>query len=169
MKFLNLGGLTTPEKVREGRHRPANDAAAPGVHNDREIQEAGPRTDVRDVGYPELIRPVSREISIDQVSSHLPIAITVGGSTPFATTYTLQACSTHQARNALATDPLPLGYKFLVYARDTTGAVRTLVYLHDPFRQSRIGLCSWRQRPLEPRVVPTGGDFQDPAHRGYFI
>ena len=78
-----------------GRHRPANDAAAPGVHNDREIQEAGPRTDVSDVGYPELIRPVSREISIDQKSSHLqPIAITVGGSTPFATTYTLQACST---------------------------------------------------------------------------
>ena len=46
-----------------GRHRPANDAAAPGVHNDREIQEAGPRADVSDGGYPELIRPVSREFS----------------------------------------------------------------------------------------------------------
>ena len=88
---------------------------------------------------------------------------------PFATTYALQACSTHQARNALATDPLPLGYKLLVYARDTVGAIRTLVNLHDPFRQSHIGLRSCRQRPLEPRVVPTGGDFQDPAHRGYFI
>ena len=67
---------STSVGAQMGRHRPANDAAAPGVHNDREIQEAGPRTDVSDVGYPELIRPVSREISIDQKSSHLPIAST---------------------------------------------------------------------------------------------
>ena len=82
---MTASGLSLPERhiqrlehqlaAQMGRHRPANDAAAPGVHNDREIQEAGPRTDVSDVGYPELIRPVSREISIDQKSNHLPIAL----------------------------------------------------------------------------------------------
>ena len=66
--IFNASSTSSPAQM--GRHRPANDAAAPGVHNDREIQEAGPHTDVSDVGYPEMIMPVRREISIDQVSSH---------------------------------------------------------------------------------------------------
>jgi hypothetical protein len=45
------------------RHRPADDATAPRVEDNGEVQEAGPGRDVRDVGDPELIRGGRREVA----------------------------------------------------------------------------------------------------------
>ena len=40
-------------------HRPADDAAAEGIDDDRQIDELLLQADVGDVGHPQLIGPVS--------------------------------------------------------------------------------------------------------------
>ena len=50
-----------------GCHGPADDAPTPRVEHDGEIQEAGPRRDVRDVRDPQPIRARRRELAIDEV------------------------------------------------------------------------------------------------------
>src|SRR2546428_1906144 len=49
------------------RHRPSDDLATPHVQYDGEIEEPHPRRYVRDVGYPQCIRLVGYELSIDQI------------------------------------------------------------------------------------------------------
>ena len=49
------------------RHRPADDATAPRVEDDGQVQEAGPGRDVRDVGDPELIGTGGDELALDQI------------------------------------------------------------------------------------------------------
>ena len=46
------------------RHGPANDAPRPDVEHEGEIEEAGPRRDVRDGGHPETIRARCSELPI---------------------------------------------------------------------------------------------------------
>ena len=53
------------------RHRPADDAAAPDIEHDGQVEEARPGRDVGDVGHPELVRAVGREVPIDQIGRGL--------------------------------------------------------------------------------------------------
>jgi len=50
-----------------GCHRPADDAATPRVEHDGEIQDAGPRGDVRDVRDPQPIGAGRRELTVDEI------------------------------------------------------------------------------------------------------
>jgi hypothetical protein len=38
--------------VQGDRHRPADDPAAECIKNDRQIEEAGPRRNIRDISHP---------------------------------------------------------------------------------------------------------------------
>ena len=57
------------------RHRPADDAPAPRVEHDGEVEEAGPRRDVGDVGDPELVGPGRREVAVDEIGRGPRVAI----------------------------------------------------------------------------------------------
>jgi hypothetical protein len=48
-------------------HRPADNLAAPGIQNYCEIEKTARRRHEGDVGNPELVRPESPEIAVDQV------------------------------------------------------------------------------------------------------
>ena len=59
------GGVPLPERhpksvqyelfAQMGFHSPADYAPAPGINDDGQIQRAGPRRDIRNVGYPEAV------------------------------------------------------------------------------------------------------------------
>src|SRR5690348_4128719 len=70
-------------RVQCQRHRPADDTAAEGIEHDRQIEEAGPRRDIRDVGNPELVGLFSNEVAVDEIRSLAP-AVANGGDGTFA-------------------------------------------------------------------------------------
>ncbi len=61
-------------------------------------------------------------------------------------------------------DPFPC--KLGVDAGRTLGAFGTLMDRFDLLGQDFVFLRSPGRRPLQPRIVPTGGDCQHAAHRG---
>ena len=46
---------------------PADDEAAEDVEDERDVDEAGPGTDIREVGDPETVRGGRREVALDEV------------------------------------------------------------------------------------------------------
>ena len=60
--------------VQRGRHRPTNDPATEDIEHDRQIQEAHPRRDIRDISDPQHIRRIRRERTVDQIG-RLPPAV----------------------------------------------------------------------------------------------
>src|SRR2546425_656877 len=54
-------------RAEVGGHGPADHTAAPGIEHDGEIQEAGPRRDVGDVGHPEAIGAGDGEGALDKI------------------------------------------------------------------------------------------------------
>src|SRR5664279_3860486 len=48
-------------RLEARRHRPSDDAAAPCIEDDGEVQETGPRGHIRDVRDPELVGTARRE------------------------------------------------------------------------------------------------------------
>jgi hypothetical protein len=62
-----------------GLHRPADDPAPERIEHDSEIQEAGRRRDVGDVGDPKLVGAVGGEIPVHQVRRRARVAIPPGG------------------------------------------------------------------------------------------
>ena len=48
-------------------HRPTDHASAPGVDDDGQTQETSPRRDVGDVGDPELVSRLCREVPVYEV------------------------------------------------------------------------------------------------------
>lgn len=55
-------------RLQVRRHRPADNAAAEGVEHYGEIEKASPRRHVGDVGHPELVRGICREVALDEVT-----------------------------------------------------------------------------------------------------
>ena len=49
-------------RIDRSADRIAHDPARPGIEDDRDIDEADSDRDVGDVGDPELVRPVSRDV-----------------------------------------------------------------------------------------------------------
>jgi len=48
-------------------HRPADDPAAPDIHDDREIEKARRGWDVGDIGDPQLVRASCLEVAVHQI------------------------------------------------------------------------------------------------------
>jgi len=60
------------------RHRPADDTTAERVEDDSEIQKAGPRWHIRDVGDPELIRLLSDELLVHEIRRGQRVSVALG-------------------------------------------------------------------------------------------
>ncbi len=56
-------------------HRPADDSAAPGIDDDRQVQEAAPGRNVGDVSHPQLIGPIRREVPVHQVRGRARVLV----------------------------------------------------------------------------------------------
>src|SRR2546425_253628 len=155
--------------AKMGFHRPADDAATPRVEHDGEIQEAGPRRDVRDVRHPQPVRTGRRELAVDEIRGRprrLVAHRRVERSPP---THALHAGGPHEPGDALAADLKAARREFSVDARRAVRAARHPVNRVNVRRQLHIGPRPRRQRSLPPRVVPAGGDTQHAAHGGDLV
>src|SRR5581483_1566120 len=86
---MNESGSWTPSLQRHGQrrgcewrrqtiaHRPSDNASRVEVENRGEVEPAFPRFDVRDVGHPDLVRCVCREVALEQVrrDRHLVLGV----------------------------------------------------------------------------------------------
>jgi hypothetical protein len=143
-------------------HGPADDAAAPGIEHDGEVQEAGPGRDVGDVRDPQPIGPGGGELPIDEIRCRLRRLVPDRRS-KLPPADALQLRGPHQAGDALATDVNPLSGQL---GMDPRRAVRPSRLAVDPCNQGaqfHIGPGAWRQRSLAPRVIAAGGDAQRAA------
>lgn len=63
-----LEGIQRQIGAQRAGHSPADDAAGEQIHHEGDIDEPGPRRDVRDVGNPPLVRGPSREVTLEPVA-----------------------------------------------------------------------------------------------------
>lgn len=135
------------------RHRPADDAATPRIEDNGEVQEAGPRRDVRDVRDPEAVRARRHEVSIHEVGRGPRVRIAARGARALATAHAGQARRGHQALDALAPDVNALRGEVGVDLRRAVRAARRGVARANPFEEHRVRLRPSRRgarRPLTP-------------------
>ena len=91
------------------RYRPADNAAAPGIEHDRQVEKPGPGRNVGDVRHPEAIWLLDGEFSVDEVRRLLRLGVADGGGAePTATDPDLRGYP-HQPGNPLAADVDALG------------------------------------------------------------
>src|SRR5512145_2574017 len=109
------------------RHRPADHSAAPGIHDDSQIQPTDPGGDVSNIGHPQTIGTGRSEIALNQVGSWTCPWLSLGGVWGFAAADTLQVFGSHQARHSLASHVNASFCQFGVNARSAIGAFGSLV------------------------------------------
>ena len=146
--------------------RPANHAAAEHIEHDGQVQKARPGRDVGDVGHPQPVGAVGREVALDQVGRRAHLLGTAGRARPAAPADPRQASAAHQSCHPLATHVGFLSRQLGMDAWGTVGALGHGVDPSDPLQQRRIGLRSGRRWPPLPSMMATGGDIQQPAHHG---
>ena len=116
-------------RAHGGRHPPAHNASRKHVDDERDVDEAAPGRDVREVGDPELIRTGGHECAVDEV--HGAAANTgVGRGDPGpAPDGPGEAHRAHQARHGAAHHADAVPPQLLP---DFPGAVDLLVLVIDP-------------------------------------
>ncbi len=105
-------------------HRPADDAAAEDVEDDGEVEEAAAGGHVRDVGHPERVGPVGRELALDEVRSFRVAGLArrrLGSATPADAHDPVLA---HEPGHALLANAEAFVLEVLVDAERAVGAVR---------------------------------------------
>jgi hypothetical protein len=105
-------------------HSPADDPAAERVEHDSEIQEAGRRRDIGDVGNPELIAAIGGEVAVHQVRRGALVAIPPRGDDATAAADADNACRPHQPGNPLPADCPTFGTQLGMKSRGPIGAAR---------------------------------------------
>src|SRR3990172_3009627 len=150
-------------------HRPSHDSPAEGVQDHGQVQEAFPRGNVRDVGHPELVRPLRPELSLNQVGSRTSLGIAHRRAWCSPAMDALETRLTHQTAHSLATHSDSLGLELRMNPRYPVGPSGTDMDLPYLRHQNNIAQRPSRPLTLSPRVVPAGGDLQHSAHRGHWI
>ena len=56
-----------------GREGPSDDAARPGVENDRKIEKAGQCRQEGDIGHPQRVRPLGHEFAADEIAGGMMV------------------------------------------------------------------------------------------------
>jgi len=156
-------GIEHHLRVQGGRHRPADDPTAEGIEHDRQIEEAGPCRNIRDISHPQHIGPIRCEVAIDQIG-RLTRPIPHGRDGALATAYPGQAGVPHQPGNTLATDANSDLRKINLQAWCSIRAFRGCVRRADFLDQRIIHHGTCRGLPLHPRVMAAGGDTQKTRH-----
>ena len=138
-------------RAHGGRHPPAHNASRKHVDDERDVDEAAPGRDVREVGDPELIRTGGHELAVDEV--HRATALTgVGRGDPGpAPNGPGEAHRAHQARHG-ATRPADAVPPQLL--PDFPGAVDLLVLVIDPLNLDAELIVALRPRGPVRRMGP---------------
>ena len=63
----HVQGIEHELGVQAGGHRPADDAAAERIECDGQVEEAGPRRNVGDIGHPQHVRARRLELAVHPV------------------------------------------------------------------------------------------------------
>jgi site-specific DNA recombinase len=116
--------------------------------------------------HPKFVGTSDREVTLDQIRRRTGIRLALGGSIPFPATDALQFGRSHQPRHPLTTHTHILSGEFSMDARCAIGAFGVGMDAFDLLGQGFIFLRSPGRRPLQPRIVAAGGDFQNSTHRG---
>ena len=88
-------------RSQRGGHRPPDDAAAEGIEHHGAIEKAGPSRNVNDIGHPQPIRRLCREVAVHQVRRLTAIALDRGDN-ELASAKTGKAGLRHQPHDVLA-------------------------------------------------------------------
>ena len=147
------------------RHGPADNLAAPSIENDSEVEKAGPRRHVRDVGDPEDVRLVGDELAIDKVGSRSSGSVAPRSHGRLPSGHASQRRCSHQACHSIPADSGSFLVKLRMNPRCPIGLPGTSMNRFDPLLKLFVLSCPRRHPPPAPRVVPAGGDFQHAAHR----
>ena len=83
-------------------HGPAHDAPAEDVEHDRDVEEAGPRVHVRDVGDPRLVGRGGSEVARHQVGGWSHARRSLRGHREAAPVHASEPALAHEAGDALA-------------------------------------------------------------------
>ena len=116
-------------------HRPADDPTAERIEHDSEIQEAGSRRDIGDVGDPKLVGAVGGEIPVHQVRRRARVAVPPGGDDATAAADADNPCRPHQPGNPLFADCPTFGTQLGMNSRCTVGAARDGMDRATPVRE----------------------------------
>ena len=138
--------------VQGGRHRPADDPAAERIEHNRQIEEAAPRWNIRDIGHPQPIGLIRGEIAVDEIG-RLARPIPHGRDGALATAHADQTSVQHQPSNTFATDTNAGFRKINLETRCSIGAFRRGVRRADFRGQRGVHQGTRRGRPLHPRVI----------------
>jgi hypothetical protein len=137
----HVEGIEHQLRGKGRRHRPTHDAAAAGIEHDRQVEEPGPGRDVRDVGHPQLVRPLCREVARHQVG-RLPAAVAPRGDGELAAADTGKPGQAHQPGDALAARADAGSREIDLNARGAVGAVRGRVCRTDALGQRAVARCT---------------------------
>ena len=148
------------------RHRPADDPPTPRIQHRREVQPARPGAHLRDVGHPEPVGALGREVPPHQVRRGAgPGVVPLRRAGLVAPPrHALDAQLPHQARHPLAAHPHALGQQRRVDPRTAVGLAALDPVRHDPALELGVAPRPRRGRTPQPAVVPAGGETRHPAH-----
>lgn len=163
-------GIHYQGSLQVSGHRPTDDFAAPGIHDNSQVQPTRPS---RNVGYicdPQTVGSLGAEISLHQIRGRTCSWLSLGRAWGFAAADTLQPFGLHQASHPLAAHVKPvIVCQFGMNARRTIGPFRFLMNFVDPFAQRLIRLRSCRRLSLAPGIIATGRDIQHTTHNFHGI
>ena len=91
--------------VEAAADRVADDAARPGVEDDREVDEAGGDGDVGQVRHPELVGAVDLEVARDEREDR-PVVVAVGGAGEAPSSPWVEVVLAHQPADLLGIDDM---------------------------------------------------------------
>ena len=120
-------------------HRPADDPAAPDIHDDRQIEKSRRGRDVGDVGDPQLVRAGCLEVALHQIGRGSCLFVALRRDLIAAPAAGAdQTGRAHQPGNPLAAVPLAGGPQLGMDTRCPIGLPRADVHRLDPGQQHLI-------------------------------
>ena len=144
----------------------ADHSAAPRIEHDGQVEEPCGSRDIRDVGDPELVGSVGREVPFDEIDCRASIRVPPGRPRPpTPPARTPDPFLLHQPAHPLLADHLARLLQLGVEPRPAVHLPVLVVGLPDLEHQLRVSLRPGRGRTAHPSVVDAGGESQHAAHR----
>lgn len=116
--------------------------------------------------HPKIIGTCCTEVAFDQIRRRTGVWLTLVGVATLTPADTLDLSRTHQPRHPFTTHPHTFSGERNVDAECAIGAFGALTDLFDLLGQGFVFLRSPGRQPLQPRIVATGGDFQNSTQLG---
>jgi hypothetical protein len=123
-------------------HRPADAAATERIDDDSQVELALPGRDLGQIGYPEPIRRLRREVAAHEIRRRGDARDADRGLAVAAADQARQAALAHQPRDALAAHAHAAVTQLGMDARPAVGALALAVDRADRFEQ--LAVARWR-------------------------